>query len=293
MSKITTKDVRQMIRDYIKLFRVKHWIKNILIFLPIVFNRVAVNKENLITVFLGMVVFSLTSSVIYVINDIFDAEKDKMHPTKCKRPIAAGRITKTQAAIAAAIIFVVVALTAFNIGGWIYVLVYFCINLAYSMKLKNYPIIDVTILMLGFVIRVLYGGAIISVKVSDWLFLTIMMFAFYFGLGKRRNELKAVKADTTRKVLLYYNHNFLDRNMYVCMAAGIVFYALWAIETGYPYIIWTVLFVMVICMKYSLDVEADSDGDPVEILLHDKMLLGLCACYGIFVLYILYIATGM
>lgn len=137
----------------------------------------------------------------------------------------------------------------------------------------------------------MYGAVVTQIEVSNWLYLTVMAAAFYFALGKRRNELNKINGGKTRKVLKAYPVSFLDKNMYMCLALMNVFYSLWSmekstmIEGGNKYLIFTVPVVLVITLKYSMDIEAvcdgcqNSDGDPVEVLLHDAMLLGLCGVY--------------
>ena len=160
----------------------------------------------------------------------------------------------------------------------------------YTMKLKNIPLLDVTILALGFLIRVLYGGALINVEVSSWLFLTVLSISFYLGLGKRRNELKVQeKVGNTRNVLKYYNKEFLDKNMYMCLCMTIIFYSLWCQDLNYEYIMWTVPLVILICMKYSLNIESNSSGDPVEVVFKDKVLIVLGLVYALSLIIILYV----
>jgi len=114
--------------------------------------------------------------------------------------------------------------------------------------------------------------------------------SFYLGLGKRRNEIIENK-DDSRTVLSKYNQNFLDKNMYICVALTIVFYSLWCIDNVMliPYIMWTVPLVMIICMKYSLTVEGVSDGDPVSTLLHDRTLFLLVLLYGAVIFTLIYL----
>lgn len=110
------------------------------------------------------------------------------------------------------------------------------------------------------------------------------------GLGKRRNELrKSSTSDETRPVLKYYNYSFLDKNMYVCIALASVFYALWAVGHDDQRFLWSFPIVLIIYFKYSLDIEGDSDGDPIEVILHDITLLILVAILAIYLFYILYI----
>lgn len=220
-----------------------------------------------------------------------DYEKDRAHPVKCRRPIASGKVRKEIAAAIGIVLTLLAMAISWKIAGVMAVamlFVYAVINVGYSMGLKNCPIVDVVILVMGFLLRIFYGSAVTGIEISNWLYLTIIAFAFYFGLGKRRNEL-AGSGGKTRKVLQYYNNNFLDKNMYMCVALGIMFYSLWTIEHTSRFLVWSVPMVLVICMKYSLDIEGRSDGDPVEVLVHDKVLVIMCLVYGLAVLGMLYL----
>lgn len=283
---------------YIRLMRVKHWIKNFLIFLPIIFSGSFLSEIGKIFGFiLGFLAFCFTCSIVYIINDIVDAPKDRLHETKKKRPIASGEIKVYEAIVFSIILLVcVIGILVYllNYNSWylaICIIVYFVLNLAYSLKLKNYPIIDVTIIALGFLIRTIYGGILANVVISNWLYLTVLSMSFYLGLGKRRNELIRYNNDgKTRNVLSLYNKDFLDKNMYVCLTLTITFYALWATDLntlatiGSNILIYTVPLIIVICMKYSLDIEQGDSGDPVEVLLKDKILMLLVLLYGLIIL---------
>lgn len=288
-------------KKYLKLMRVHHYLKNVLIFLPLIFNQSLFNVDLLQKTILGFLSFSILSSIVYVINDIQDVEKDRRHSTKCKRPIASGAVSIKSAYSLVGIIAIIGIILNYlacglNFKAWILVIMYIGFNFAYSMGFKNLPIIDITILVSGFLLRVLYGSAITSIEVSKWLYLTVIAMSFYLGLGKRRNELDA-EGSKTRKVLKYYNHDFLDKNMYMCLGLTIVFYSLWCVDAttiqrysnGIINIVWTVPLVMLICMKYSLNVEGDSDGDPVSVLLKDKILIGMVFVYALILLFIIYI----
>lgn len=268
-------------REYIKLLRCQHYIKNILIFLPFICGGQLFNGSLWINVILGFFSFSFLSSSVYIINDIKDKEKDKLHPTKCKRPIASGAVQVGTAVCLAVLLVIISAIcNYFTYSGWLSWLVlilYFTLNIGYSFGLKNLPIIDIFILVSGFFLRVLYGSFITETEISNWMYLTVMMFSFYLGLGKRRNELIKNKEGTTRGVLKYYNQNFLDKFMYLCLAITIIFYSLWCVDATTVAklgnrLIWTIPFVIAICMKYSLDIEGNNDGDPVNVVLKDKFL---------------------
>ncbi len=283
--------------NYIKLMRVKHYLKNFLIFLPLLFSGNLVKGDYLWVCFMGFIAFSLTCSIVYIINDINDREKDRLHEKKKNRPIASGKVSVGEAMglILILVIGVVLCITCISIKLYslILLLIYLFINIGYSFGLKNVCLVDIVILVSGFVIRVLFGGAIIGVEISNWLNLTVMAMAFYLALGKRRNEIIKSKKNT-REVLKYYNREFLDKNMYMCLALGIVFYSLWTVDFEVMHrinnnLVWTVPLVIIICMRYSMIVEGNSDGDPVEVVLHDKMLLVLIPIYGLLLMGLLYL----
>ena len=278
--------------DYIKLLRVKHYIKNFLIFIPLMFSGMLFEGNNLFKTFLGFICFSLIASSIYIINDIKDREKDKKHKIKCNRPIASGKISVSSAAILVILLLIstilITVLSHIRINSIIFLVLYFVINLGYSFGLKDVPLLDVTIIVLGFLFRVMYGASILDIEVSNWLYLTVLAASFYLALGKRRNEINK-NGRSARKVLKYYNSAFLDKNMYMCLSMAIIFYSLWAIDIEIArqsnnLLIWTIPIVILVCMKYSMDIEGNSDGDPVEVILKDKVIivLGLILVFSLF-----------
>lgn len=285
-------------KKYLKLMRVHHYMKNILVFAVLACSGQFFNLKKLGMCFAAFVAFSMASSVIYIINDIRDRDKDRNHPTKCKRPIAAGTVTVKNACILAGVLFVIALVCNFlfyNIWSTVILFLYIALNFAYSFGLKNVPIADVVILVSGFLIRVLYGAVVTEISVSSWLYLTVIALSFFLALGKRRNELKQLGGEDTRKVLKKYPLSFLDKNMWMSLALAIVFYALWSMDEktlalyGSNYLVFTVPVVLVITMKYSLDIEGAYDGDPVEVFIHDKVLMILCALYFAFMFVILYL----
>lgn len=279
-----------MIKQYIKLLRVKHYIKNLLVFVPLFFSGKLYDMERLKYGFFGFIVFSLISSAVYILNDYKDIEKDRKHPVKKDRPLASGYISKRVGLfimLLCIISAVAVCILINDVPSAICVATYFVLNIGYSLGLKNIPIIDVAILASGFVLRVFFGGFVTHIEISEWLYLVVITGSLYMGLGKRRNELK--RQTDTRDVLKKYNMPFLDKNMYVCVTLANVFYALWTIEMPDPRLIWTVPFFIIMLMCYSLDTEGDSDGDPVEVILHDKVLIGIILIYVFCILTLLYI----
>lgn len=285
-------------KDYLKLMRVHHYIKNLLVFAVLVCSGQLFDPGKLSVGAAAFAVFCMVSSAVYIINDICDREKDRRHPTKCNRPIAAGRVSVRGAAILAGVLLGVAGVfsaIAFRLVPTLLLALYIVLNLAYSFGLKNIPILDISILVSGFLIRILFGSFVTGISISNWLYLTVIVFSFYLALGKRRNELRRISDGETRNVLKSYPESFLDKSMVMCLTLTNVFYALWSMDEqtkalyNNDYLVFTVPIVLLITLKYSMSVEGDSDGDPVEVLLHDKILLVLCMMYLAVMFLILYL----
>ena len=284
---------------YLRLLRVKHYIKNVLVFLPLFFSREITAPGLLAHALYAFAVFCLLSSAVYILNDLRDAERDRRHPVKCRRPIASGEIgERTAGVLCVLLIAAAAALMLLSGGGWLAVLVpaaYLLLNTGYSLGLKNVPILDIVILAAGYLLRVLCGAVYTNIPISGWLYLTVIAMAFYLGLGKRRGEmLQIAEGCEMRPVLRFYTQGFLDKNMLMCVTLGIVFYSLWTVDAatiarvGGDQLVWTVPLVIVIFFKYSLSLEGKSDGDPVEVLLKDPLLMALVAALAAALILIVY-----
>lgn len=277
-------------KPYIQLLRPKHALKNVLILLPLVFGGALFDVPVLQNALWGFVAFCCLASAVYVLNDICDAPRDRRHPTKKFRPIACGAVPPARAAVLGAALLLAAVLIclrrAFPAEAYWCMGAYLAVNTGYSLGLKNVPILDIALLVSGFLLRVLFGAVITGITLSDWLSLTVIAVSFYLGLGKRRGELVRQK-DETRKVLKYYTYDYLDKYMHITMGLAITFYALWSMGAAHG-MVWTVPLVICLCMKYSLTVEGDSDGDPVEVIYKDKLLLLLSAVFAVIVLLLLY-----
>lgn len=280
-------------KAFVELVRVKHWIKNVLIFLPAVCAYRLDNWHTVLVLCLGFLSFSLLTSFVYIVNDLRDIKKDKAHPRKKKRPLPSGRIGRGEA-IAIAIVMLALAVgleflanqNVFSLAS-VFLFAYAIINLGYSFGLKNVAILDVVILTAGFLLRIYYGAALVDVETSHWLFLTILSASAFLALGKRRKEMGMGRV---RKVLDEYNADFLERFMTVFVALTFVFYALWATEQSNQSLLLTIPLVMIIFMRYCLDIEKTEEGDPTTIIYGDKVLIALSLLYvvsmGVFFLVI-------
>lgn len=286
------------IKNYLKLMRIKHWIKNILIFIPLLFSEQLFNPHKILICFIGFLSFSFVASSVYIINDLKDIEKDKKHPIKKNRPLASGVVSKKEGIILFIILNIISILLYYifikNLIGFILLYFYLFINILYSFGLKNIPILDVIILVSRFVIRMIFGASITNIVISEWLYLTVMSASFFMGFGKRRNEY-IKQGSKSRNVLKFYNKDYLDKFMYSSMILTIVFYSLWSIDSktilriGNNSLIYTIPILYIIFMKYSLDIEKDSFGDPVDVIYSDKILLLLGLLFALLIFIIIYV----
>lgn len=287
------------IQNVLRLMRPRHYIKNLLILVSVTFDRNLFRPAVLAQALLGFGAFCLLASAVYVLNDIRDVEADRQHEVKRGRPVASGAVPIPAAwALAAALFLCALAIQLAAFGAkensLLLFLAYFAVNLGYSLGLKHVPFLDIVLLVMGFVLRVVYGAAIVGSSTSAWVYLTVFSLSFYLGLGKRRNELLKAGGDT-RKVLRYYSYEFLDKFMYMCLTLAVTFYALWSADDqitakyGTDKLIWTVPLVIIILMKYSADIESNSYGDPVDVVMHDKVLLGLGVLFGLVIVALIYL----
>ena len=288
---------------YLKQMRVTTYPKNLIIMLPIFFGGGMFELDLLTTVILGVISFCFLSSAVYVINDLYDVEKDRNHNVKRHRPLASGDIAvkhaKTMVVIllASSVITNLLAVRNDYINlSWALLAIYLAINLGYSrFGWKNMPIVDLTIIASGFLLRLIYGSVITNIGLSSWMVLVVISLSFYFGLLKRKMEKQSENKDS-REVLRFYDVRFLDKNLYMCLALSIVFYALWAVDPattsrlGSEYIVWTVPLVIVLCMRYNLIVESTSDSnvEPMDAVARDRPLQVFGAIYIITLFLILY-----
>jgi 4-hydroxybenzoate polyprenyltransferase len=226
---------------FLRLIRVHQWIKNIFVFVPLLFSLHLFNKDYFITTLLGFLVFCLASSAIYVINDLVDIESDRAHPIKKNRPLPSGAITKTTAIITASLLMVVVfwMMMYFNLEFILLVVAFVALNVLYSFWFKNIVLLDIFSIAAGFSIRVLAGAFVIQVPISSWLLLTTMFISLFLGVMKRRSELMLVTETNkqipetaeqrSRKVLAQYSLNFADQMATVAATGVIVCYALYTV----------------------------------------------------------------
>ncbi len=274
-------------RDYLSILkyvflsmRPKQWIKNFLVFAALVFSKNIFDLSKDLNAFIGLIIFCMITGCSYLINDLLDLEKDKLHPSKSQRPLASGKIKKTTAMTAIAITCFVGLFLAFYMNKFfgIIVLAFFLLNLGYSVYLKNIVIIDVITIAAGFVLRVMGGAVIISVVASHWLILCAMLLSLFLGFSKRRHELILLETDATshRKVLEHYSPYFLDQMIAVVTASTLICYALYTMskdtieKLGTSKLIYTIPFVLYGIFRYLYLVHQKKEGgNPTEVIFTD------------------------
>ena len=223
-----------MLLNYLKLIRVHQWVKNVFVFVPLLFSHNLFEREYFLITLFAFFLFSLASSAIYVINDLIDIESDRAHPSKKDRPLPSGAISKSAAVITFIVILIVITLLLpnFNYDFIICVAAFIVLNVLYTFYFKHIVILDVFSIAAGFTLRVLGGAFVISVPLSSWLILTTMFISLFLGVMKRHSELTLSPVDensSSRKVLAEYSLNFADQMATVAAAGVIICYALYTV----------------------------------------------------------------
>ena len=283
-----------------QLLRPKQWIKNLLLFAALVFARKLFDPQAAITATLAFVAFSLASSSVYVLNDLIDAERDRLHPEKRHRPIASGQVSSS-AAIALCVALTLAALgMGFRIGFefGVSIVIYLSMSHFYSTLGKHIVILDTMLVAIGFVLRAIAGALAIDVPFSDWFVLCTLFVALFIALSKRKAELQAGGANSgARPVLAQYTANSLTAFTGTSMAAAVISYSLYVqdvlAENGGQYrrlLLFTVPIVIVAIFRYFLLVDSGRAGEkPEETLLKDRtlqlsilgfMFIAISAFYG-------------
>lgn len=282
-----------MLKNILYEMRCKQYLKNFFVFVSPLFAGKLLHADIAICAILAFVAFCCASSVVYIVNDIADREKDRQHPVKCRRPIASGALSVPNAVMCGVMLLAVALGISFYVRLellWI-VLAYLIMNLAYSFGLKHIVIVDVLIIAFGFVLRAFAGVAATGVGVTSWFVLCIFTLSLFLALAKRRGELVLLRHERgkQRKVLKNYSLVFLDQIMAVVCAIMLTSYALFAqnasMTTGGGHsfgMLLTLPLVMYGVFRYMFLVHMRGLGEkPEDVLVHDKHILGTVLLYVI------------
>lgn len=284
--------------NYLKLMRIHQWVKNMFVFLPLFFSGKLFEFNLLKESIIGFLIFSFIASSIYIINDYVDIEKDKKHPEKKNRPLASGVIPKNNALILFLLLLIISVVLCFFLGTLkvgILVAIYFFMNIAYSFKLKQIAILDVMIIAFGFLLRVLVGGYMTGIIITDWTILLVFDLALILALGKRRGELANAELEgVTRKSLDGYNLNFLNSALSVTCTVAVMCYLMFILspETQlkfHHYIIYTFIFVFAAVLRYMQQTFVYMRTEsPTKLIFKDVFLQILIFFWGISYVLLIY-----
>ena len=283
--------------------RPHQWTKNLMVFAAPALSKHLFEWGPLAKSVLAFVIFCALSGTVYLLNDVADLERDRLHPRKRLRPIASGALSPR----AAALLALVLGLASLGLSallGLPFVLcagLYLALNVLYSFRLKEIVILDVLSVSLGFVLRAVAGGVAIGVLVSDWLLVCTLLLAMFLALAKRRHELVSLTTSATghRKILAEYSPYLLDQMISVVTASCLTAYAFYTMapDTVQKYrtekLAWTIPFVLYGIFRYLYLVhQKEKGGSPTDILVTDRPLLLNVFLWAMALLWIVYTAGG-
>lgn len=285
----------------LRALRPRQWIKNGLLFAPLIFGGYLLNYDYFMQTFYAFLYFCGIASAIYLLNDIWDVEKDRLHPIKKNRPIASGALPISWAAVVSSLLVVILVPASFiYIGKYFGVIVsiYIIIQIAYNLKLKEVIILDALTIAFGFILRVFAGALAIPLSISSWLILAITGTSLLLAFGKRRAERTLLKArgldnESTRAILKHYPDSLLDSMISTSASFAIITYSLFTFQTSSQsvtagliesllpstltsakYLMLTIPIVIYAVARYLYVIYEKGEGEsPERIILKDKPLL--------------------
>ena len=314
--------MKKTVLKTLKLLRPKQWMKNFAVFAAIMFTGELFDIPVLLRVILAFVIFSMLSSAMYIINDIFDIDKDRMHPFKRFRPLAHGDLSILYA-LAISLFFTIISLLislSLSPAFFLLVIVYIILHLSYSMFFKNIAVLDILALASAYILRVYAGEVVSSFHISVWLVLTTVALSLFLAIGKRRSELTLIShlpsqdKEATRKTLSHYSERLLDVYASIFATSAFIFYSLFTflenpggLKISFSLLLpdflpssfqrkWlmiTIIPVVYGLMRYLQDIYEKQEGEsPEKVLLSDTPLLITVILWGLLSIFIIYVIGG-
>jgi 4-hydroxybenzoate polyprenyltransferase len=288
----------QVLVELIKTMRPKQWLKNVFVFAPLVFDLKLGNIRYVLCTVAGYVLLCVISGCVYIVNDLVDREKDRLHPRKRKRPIARGSLSVGQA-LGGLVVLLPAGLVAGFVLDPLFGLVlagYLVLQTAYSFFLKEVVIIDVLTIATGFMMRVGAGVPLVEAeRFSPWMYTCMGLLALFIGFGKRRHELVllAENANTHRKILQEYSLPLLDQIIGIVIAATLTAYAFYTFSApnlpANHLMMLTIPFLLYAMFRYLYLVQVKGlGGEPADIVLQDRPLQVGVFLWGLIVILIMY-----
>lgn len=268
---------------YFRLIRTNNWVKNLFIPLPLFFSGEFFDLTKLSYTFFTMIGFSLVTSFVYILNDIFDIEFDRVHPEKKHRPIPSGKISIKQSLIVGVFLLSVglISLWEISLNSFLLTVFYILLNFLYSIKLKQIPIVDLVIVAIGFVVRILIGGDVGNVELTQWIIVMVFLLSLLIAVTKRRDDVYQYELEKkiNRKVVSKYTVEYMDKLITIISSTLLVSYLLFitseSVISRYPskYLIISFLFVLMGLFRYNqITYVENKSGSPVKIFFKDLFL---------------------
>ena len=270
--------------NILKILRPHQWVKNTFIFIPLFFGGSLFDMAAWTSSLVAFVAFSFAASAIYSINDIVDVEADKKHPKKCKRPIAAGLVSKRQASLLAIILAIAALALPFLLNNWmlsVVIALYLAMNLCYCIRLKHYAIIDVCIVAMGFVMRIVAGGVATDIVLSRWIVMMTFLLTLFLSFAKRRDDVLIMNETgmAPRKNTSRYNLTFINQAITITGGVMLVCYIMYTVSPevierfNSPNLYMTSFFVILGLLRYiQLTVVDERSGEPTRLVLSDRLI---------------------
>ena len=291
------------VKDIARVIRPQQWIKNVFVLVPLFFGGSLLDTTDIIAAVTAAMAFCFISSSIYCLNDIIDVEDDRRHPTKCHRPIAAGKISVAQAyvmmALMVALSFGSVALLGgYALGVGAVVGLYLLMNVAYCLVLKRYAILDVCTIAFGFVLRLFAGGIATGIGLSNWIVLMTFLLTLFLSFAKRRDDVLKMNqtGHAPRKNTSRDNLDFINQAITITATVTLVCYVMYTVSPeveqriGTRYLYLTTVFVIIGILRYlQLTLVDNKSGDPTKAMLHDSVLQAVVLLWFLAFLLIIYI----
>lgn len=283
----------QHLYSYWSILRPRHWIKNLLIFAPLIFGGNVLDHRALLSGGKLFLSFSLLASSIYIINDIMDRDMDKLHPQKRFRPIASGHLTIRKATILAIALLAITAILNFSFQSKVITIlaIYFIVNVLYSWRLKHVVIVDIFLVASLYLLRIFAGGELWDIPISHWLILCTFFLSLFLISAKRRSEFCSIGGEaTTRKVMQFYNKDFLDHILTITTTASLVTYSLYVISVNKPYLLYSLFLVAFGLFRYLYLIYQYNVGQsPESVIFTDTWIILTVIIWSSYTAFIFYI----
>ncbi len=275
---------------YLTMLRPNQWLKNLMLYFPPFLAGNILMPGVITSGVMPFIAFCLVSSAGYIFNDLLDRNRDIYHPQKRLRPIPSGMVSLAGATLLSAFLL----LSGLLLSGIIslpflsLLVLYAIITIAYSIKLKTFPIIDIFCIATGFLIRLQAGSELFKVPISPWLFLTVFLLAVFLSTGKRLSESHSLgnMAGEHRISLTHYPPGFLYGTMFMTAGAVLVTYVMYALNRQ------TLIYSVPLCLfgliRYMFRVSSGKGGDPTESLLKDRLLFVVGLLWVLMVVWSIY-----